>query len=97
MTFTQDDIVQLVCTRADTVFCTACLEDNREQDPGDQDPNNWFSSYIAWSPEQPCQQCGRTSPYDEDLTLEERLEVKRVRQARWQPSAYLPDTGHAGT
>lgn len=87
----QDEMVQLVVTQADTVFCTRCLSERRCQDPRDEDPNNWHHAFIPWSPDQPCEDCGRTSPYDEDLTPAERLALKRVRQQQVQPSPYLPD------
>ena len=86
----QFNMVQLVVTEADVVLCTRCLVERQQGAPADFDIRNWKHSYVAWHPDLPCSQCGRTSPYDEGLTPEERLQVQRVRQQRRQPSPYFP-------
>jgi len=48
---------QAYVTEADTVFCANCWEE-REQDPGDRDPNGWLSRQRDWGGSDCCESCG---------------------------------------
>jgi len=54
---------QAYVTEADTVFCANCWEE-REQDPGDRDPNGWLSRQRDWGGSDCCESCGTEDGLD---------------------------------